>query len=95
MMYVELKSNTGGGGPAWITRVEFSKSGRSVWFRGRELRNIGGRGARGNYLDVQSGEEYWVSGVKRRGSNRHWSGGGAIEIDPSVHEEYKAHIGGK
>ncbi len=34
VMYVELKSDSN---PAWIGWVEFSKSGRSVYYRGRRL----------------------------------------------------------
>jgi len=89
MMYVELESGRGDSGPAWIGRVTFSKSGRSTFYRGRELIRIKG-GTSGNYMDVQTREEFWVSGVKRNGSNRHWAGSGPIEIDDDVRAEYEA-----
>src|SRR5690348_14606286 len=91
MMYVELKSGHRDNGPAWIGRVTFSKSGRSIFHRGRELVRIKG-GVSGNYMDVQTGEEFWVSGVKRNGSNRHSAGSGSIQIDEDVRAEYEALI---
>ena len=92
-MYIELKSGYGDNGPAWIGRVTFSKSGRSIFYRGRELIRIKG-GVSGNYLDVQTREEFWVSGVKRNGSNRHWAGSGPVQIDDDVKAEYEALIAG-
>ena len=89
MMYVELKSGYGENGPAWIGRVTFSKSGRSIFYRGRELIRIRG-GVSGNYMDVQTREEFWVSGVKRSGSNRDWAGSGPVQIDDDVRAEYEA-----
>src|SRR5438067_304490 len=38
IMYVELKSGFNDNGPAWIGRVRFSKSGRTIYYRGRTLR---------------------------------------------------------
>jgi len=32
---------------------------------------IGGRGIRGNFIDEETREEYWISGIKKRGSNHH------------------------
>lgn len=42
----------------------------------------------GNYIDVETGEEYWISGVKKNGTGRHWAGSGPIYIDKDVVEEY-------
>lgn len=93
IMYVELKSGYADNGPAWIEKVRFSKTKRSIHFRGKELRNIGGRGISGNHVDVETGEEYWVSGVKKDRNDRHWAGGGTVEIDPAVKDEYEKLIG--
>lgn len=93
IMYVELKSGYSDNGPAWIEKVRYSKSGRSVFFRGKELGNIGGSGISGNHVDVETGEEYWVSGVKKNGQDRHWAGGGKVEVDPAIKEEYAKLIG--
>jgi hypothetical protein len=42
----------------------------------------------GNHFDVQTGDEYWISGVKKRGVNRHWAGSGAIMIEASAVNQY-------
>jgi hypothetical protein len=73
LMYVESKSHSASEAPARIGWVTFSRSGRSVYYRGLTLCRVKGGGLRGNYLDVGSGDEYWVSGLKRRGLNQHWA----------------------
>ncbi len=65
IMYVELKTGFNDNGPAWIGRVAFSKTGRTIYYRGKSLRRIPGGGVSGNYRDIATGEEYWISGVKR------------------------------
>lgn len=89
IMYVECK---GGGltGPARITRVVFSKSGRSVYFQGRRLQSLNGAGFKANYFDVETGEQYWISGPKKSGQDRLY--GGVVEVDEDAREEYWAHI---
>jgi hypothetical protein len=86
VMYVELKSGHGDSGPAWIGRVRFSKTGRSVYYRGLTLARK--QRAAGNHIDVATGDEYWVSGVKSDGTDRHWAGGGPVLVDPEVLDEY-------
>ena len=43
---------------------------------------------RGNYVDVKTGVEYWVSGPKKNGGDRHWAGSGKVQIDADVVDEY-------
>ena len=89
VMYVENKSGLIDGVSARIGWVEFSKTGQTVYYRGRALQK--GGGIRGNFFDVESGEEYWVSGVKRRGSNAHPAERGvSVEIDPDALDAYRA-----
>ena len=64
-----------------IARVRLSKTGRTVYYKGREFRRIQGGGVSGNYICVESGDEYWISGVKKRSTNRHWAGGGDIVLE--------------
>jgi len=85
-MYVENKDGLLEDHSAWIGWVTFSRTGRSVYYKGRNLRAIGGKGIRGNFIDEDTGEEYWVSGVKRRGSNTHPVAGGA---KPMIDEDAK------
>src|SRR5215813_4712265 len=89
IMYVEYKGD-GLIGPGWITRVTFSKSGRSVYFRGKRLQSLNGAGFKANYCDVETGEQYWVSGCKQNGEDRLY--GGLVEIDDDVREEYWVQI---
>ena len=71
LMYIENKDGDIDGADARIGWVTFSKSGRSIYYRGRTLRRSPGGGVSGNFFDADSGEEFWVSGVKSRGSNQH------------------------
>lgn len=88
-MYVENKDGLLDGVPARIGWVRFSKTGRTVYYRGRSLQAIGGRGISGNFIDVETREEFWVSGVKQRGSNRHPAESGvAAVVDEDAREEY-------
>ena len=86
--YIELKSGFGDNGPAWIGIAEFSKSGRTVYFNGKALKNSNAQGIAGNYFDIENGDEYWVSGIKKNGTDRHWTGGGKIMIDKNIGELY-------
>lgn len=88
LLYVELKSGHHHDGPAWIGRGYFSKTGRTVYFNNLALHRVGGQGVLGNHVDVSTGQEYWVSGVKRRGSDRHWAASGVIRLDSRVVAEY-------
>jgi hypothetical protein len=89
IMYIERKDD-GVTGPARIGRVTFSKSGKSLYYQGRRFETLGGSGFKANYFEVKSGQEYWISGCKRDGSDRLY--GGTVEIDPDVAEEYWTEI---
>jgi hypothetical protein len=89
VMYVENKDGDIDGASARIGWVEFSKSGLSVYYRGRTLKRSGGQGIRGNHYDEETGEEYWISGVKKRGSNAHYAEPVDIVVDDDAKEEYQ------
>ncbi len=46
-------------------------------------------------MDIENGDEYWISGLKKRESNRHWAGYGKILIDRRAVDEYLSIIGEK
>jgi hypothetical protein len=92
IMYLELKTGHQDNGPARIGRVSFSRTGRTIYYKDQKFLSIGGSGISANYLDVQTGEEYWISGPKRNGADRHCAGSVPIEIDPDVAEEYWRYI---
>jgi hypothetical protein len=69
LMYLEHKSGLINGAHARIGWVTFSKTGQSVHYGALTLAKA--RTASGNFIDPETGDEYWVSGVKKRGSNSH------------------------
>jgi hypothetical protein len=77
-------------GMAWIARVWPSSSGKTFYFNGMALKKSSGIDA--NHYDLLTGESYWISGVKKRGSNRHWAGGGPIHIEKSIVAWYNAYV---
>lgn len=91
LKYIELKSEQNDKGPAWIARVKVSKSGNTIYFNGMALKRSGG--VSGNHADLESGDEYWVSGVKKDGNDRHWAGSGKIAIEESAVSEYLRIVG--
>lgn len=92
LKYIELKSGYSDDGPAWIGRVKFSKTGKTLYFNDHAFQRI--RGISGNYIDIETGEEYWISGVKKDECNR-YAGIGKIIIDAASVEEYLKYIGAK
>ena len=90
LLYVELKSGFSDYGPAWIGNGEFSKSGRTIYFNNLAFQSLKGAGVGANYYNLEDGDEYWISGVKKTGSDRHWAGRGIVEIDRSVVDEFYA-----
>jgi hypothetical protein len=67
-----------------------SRSGATVYFNGRALLRTSGGGYPGNYIDVETRDIYWISGVKKNGEDRHWAGGGIVYVDAAVVDEYLA-----
>ena len=84
--YIELKTGYSDDGPAWIGKVKLSKSGQTIYFNDKAFRK--GLSTYGNYYDVETKEDYWVSGVKKGATNRHWAGHGKIFLDKSIIQEY-------
>jgi hypothetical protein len=84
--YIELKTGYSDDGPAWIGRVKESKSGKTIYFNDHAFQRW--NGVSGNYYDVETDEEYWISGVKKNGHDRHWAGKGKVIIDRKVIDEY-------
>src|SRR2546422_5990096 len=54
IMYIESKAE-GLTGPARIGRVSFSKTGRTLYYRGDEFRSLKGSGFKENYYKVGTG----------------------------------------
>jgi hypothetical protein len=86
LMYVELKSGYSDNGPAWIGMVEFSRTGRTAYFNDKAFKKVAGVGA--NFYDLETGDGYWITGIKKDSFNRHWAGSGKVMIDKDVVDEY-------
>ncbi len=91
-MYIEHKTDQNDRGNAWIGKVEFSRSGKTVYFNGQAFKNTSGYAYAysdsSNYYDLETKDGYWISGVKKNGQDRHWAGGGKIMVDRSIVQEY-------
>lgn len=81
LMYLERKTGNSDNRPAKIGWVTFSKTERLIYYRNQTFQRIVGGGISGNYFELESGDEYWITGVKTDGSNRHPHGSRLIEID--------------
>jgi hypothetical protein len=90
IMYIENKET----GEAHIGRVSFSRTYNTVYYRDIILQRAGGEKIRGNFFDNKTGEEYWVSGCKKRGGDAHWAEKVPVVIDEDVAEEYWTKIRG-
>ena len=93
ILYIELKTGYSDDGPAWIGRVKYSKTGQTVYFNNKGFQKYAG--ISGNYIDVETGEEYWISGVKKNGEDRHSAGSGKVIIDRKIIDEYLTITGQK
>jgi hypothetical protein len=89
IMWIERKSD-GLVGPARIGRVTFSKSGRSLTYG---FESLNGRGFKANYVDVATGEDYWISGCHKDGKDALYST--TVDIDEDVRQEYWTKIRNK
>lgn len=93
LMYIELKMGYSDDDPAWIGYVKTSKSKKTIYFNDHAFqKNIGNYA---NYIDIENGNKYWISGLKKEESNRHWAGHGKIMIDRRAVNEYLFLIGEK
>ena len=94
IMYIERKAG-GLTGVARIGRVKFSKTGRTLYYRGQKFQSLKGAGFKSNYFEVASGEDYWISGPKRNGGDALHGGRSPVEIDEDVRAEYWTTIRGQ
>ena len=83
--YVELKTD-GLRGIGKVVEVEFSKSGKTLYYEGRRLAPLKGYAAKANYFDEATYEEFWVSNPTKDGSDSLFPA--TIEIDDKVREDY-------
>lgn len=87
IMYIESKAASLNG-PARIGRVTFSKTGKTLYYDGCAFHSLKGSGFKANYRNEQTGDQYWISGPRRDGSDRLYVSNIPVEIDDEVREEY-------
>jgi outer membrane protein assembly factor BamB len=85
-MYIENKSESFNG-DARIGRVTFSKTMRTMYYDGKEFIKTKS-GFKHNCLEIETGEEYWISGCHKDGADRLYISSKPVEIDDDVREEY-------
>lgn len=81
-MFVQLKTGYDiDKGPAWISVVRFNRTWRTATWHGKTLRRWPGM-FDANFYDVETEEEYWLSGPHRDGADTRCS-----SIRPTVDQE--------
>jgi hypothetical protein len=90
-MYVERKAG-GLTGIARIGRVTFSKTMKRIYYRDQVFQRNEHPEFKSNHYDIATGEQYWISGPKKRGGDRLYSDRVPVEIDEDVRVEYWTEI---
>lgn len=97
-MYVQLKSGYDTDrGPAWIARVRFTRTWRTAYVHGRKLQRLTGTAYANfdaNFVDVVSGERFWISGPKRDRTDARYSKQ-QPQIDEDARDDYEAFLRGQ
>ena len=90
IMYIEFKGDDGIVGDARIGRVTILNNGRSLRYGDKKFRSLRGIGFKSNYIDIESGDHYWISGCHKDGRDALY--GNSVVIDDDVREEYWSDI---
>lgn len=75
-MYIEQKTDgdrnhsLNDKGPSWVVEVTFSRTGQTIYALGKTFLKLKKGGIYGNFYCEEDGNEYWITGVKKEGSNR-------------------------
>lgn len=91
-MFVQLKTGYDvDRGPSWIGWVDFNRSWNTARYRGRVLRRAQGPDA--NFYDVETDEDFWLSGPKRDRTDTRY-GPALTEVDDDARQAYEAFLAG-
>lgn len=83
VMFIQLKTGYDtDSGPAWISSVRFNKTWKTAYWHGRTLHRSPLIDA--NFYDVETREEFWVSGPHRDRRDVRYSG-----VQPSVDDDIR------
>ena len=89
IMYIECKAS-GLSNPGRIVRVRFSKSGKTIKYRGLKLQSLKGTGYKANFFNTETGLHYWVSKPHKDGRDSLYPQ--KVSIDADVSDEYWLNI---
>jgi len=93
-MSVQLKTGHGTDlGPCWISRIRFSKTWQTAYWRGKTLRRWTGL-VDANFFDAETHEEYWLSGPHRDRRDTRYSNV-LPEVDDDIREDYERFLSGQ
>jgi hypothetical protein len=88
-MWLEYKGD-GIVGPAKTGWVTVRDKGKRLDYRGQSFRSLNGSGFKSNYYDLETLEEYWITGCRKDGGNALYNTD--VEIDEDALEEYWVNI---
>jgi hypothetical protein len=92
-MFVQLKTgHDTDKGPAWISWVDFNRSWKTARWHGKTLQRWPGM-SDANFYDVDSKEEYWLSGPHRDQGDTRYSNIKPT-VDDDVRDVYEAFLNG-
>ena len=92
-MFVQLKTGHGiDHGTCWISSVRFTSSWRTAHWHGRTLRRAAGM-FDANFYDVDTDEEFWLSGPHRDRRDTRYSTV-VPQVDDDVRDVYEAFLNG-
>jgi hypothetical protein len=89
-MWIEHKVGDGLAGPARIGWVKVSDKGKRLDYGSQAFRTLRGGGFKSNYYDIETHEEYWISGCRKDGRDALYNT--TVEIDEDALEEYWVNI---
>jgi hypothetical protein len=73
----------------------FSKTGSTLRYRGRSFQSLKGHGFKANYIDIETGQHFWISGPRKDGADGLY---GRItqpeDVDADVAEDYWLEVRG-
>lgn len=87
IMYIEAKSE-GLEGEAVIGRVFFTKSGKTLYYKGLRFQSLKGAGFKSNYFETDSGDFFWISGPRKDQQDRLYGGNKDVLVDDNVRDGY-------
>ena len=77
---------------AVIGLVEKSKTGKTLYYKGREFQSLKGVGCLANYFEPDTGYYYWISGVRKDGNDGLYRT--TVHVDQNIRTEYWTKIRG-